>query len=364
MIHIQIPPAELERLEQKFRSTTDRKLRDRLQTVLLAQRGRPHQDIAADLCINRRSVQRWLNAYCERGLEGLTPGKAKGATAKIPARMADEIRRWVIEGPAQQGLDRANWTYEELADHLKKTQGILTSRSAMHRFCSKIDIRPYRPTYRYLRGDPIKQQKACADLVELKKKAAADEIVLLSQDEARIPMVPTLQATLGVKGHRPVVGTRDCKDVLYAFCVLNLISGALHSNTLESLQATNRKSDQSKTRRMQQAFAEHLRHVGRMYPAAKHPRVLLTIDNAPWHRGKAIDEALKDNPHLEFYRLPSYSPTLNIIERFWKKLRRRATHNRLFDTITDLKESIRNSLRYFQTVRPRLLSLIKGRVKN
>jgi len=50
--------------------------------------------------------------------------------------------------------------------------------------------------------------------------------VLLSQDEARFQMVPTLAATLGVKGHRPVVGTRDCKDVLYVFCVMNLISGA------------------------------------------------------------------------------------------------------------------------------------------
>jgi transposase len=176
-------------------------------------------------------------------------------------------------------------------------------------------------------------------------------------------MVPTLQATLGVKGHRPVVGTRDCKDVLYLFCVLHLISGALHSSTLESLQADNRKSEDSKTKRMQRAFAEHLRHVGRMYPQERFKRVVLTIDNAPWHRGKPIDEALKDNPHLEFYRLPSYSPGLNVIERFWKKLRRRATHNRLFDTIKDLKASVRNSLRYFQTVRSRLLSLIHGRPK-
>ena len=176
-------------------------------------------------------------------------------------------------------------------------------------------------------------------------------------------MVPTLQATLGVKGHRPVVGTRDCKDVLYVFAVLNLISGALHTNTLESLQATNRKSDQSKTKRMQRGFGEHLRHVGRAYPAQKHQRVVLTIDNAPWHRGKAIKEVLADNPHLELYRLPSYSPKLNVIERFWKQLRRRATHNRLFDTIKDLKASVRNSLRYFQTVRQRLLTLINGRPK-
>ena len=78
-------------------------------------------------------------------------------------------------------------------------------------------------------------------------------------------MVPTLQATLGVKGHRPMVGTRDCKDVLYVFAVLNLISGVLHANTLESLQAAHRKGGESKTRRMQKALAGHLRHVGRMF---------------------------------------------------------------------------------------------------
>jgi hypothetical protein len=186
---------------------------------------------------------------------------------------------------------------------------------------------------------------------------------LLSQDEARFQMVPTLTATLGVKGHRPVVGTRDCKDVLYVFAVLNLISGAVHANTLESLPAANRKTGESKTRRMQRAFADHLRHVGRVYPEGEFPRVVLTIDNAPWHRGPLIDEALRENPHLEFYRMPSYSPQLNVIERFWKRLRRRATHNRLFDTIADLKSSVRNSLRYFQTVRGRLLTLINGRPK-
>ncbi len=176
-------------------------------------------------------------------------------------------------------------------------------------------------------------------------------------------MVPTLAATLGVKGHRPVVGTRDCKDVLYVFAVLNLITGAVHANALESLQAANRKRQEGKTRRMQRAFADHLRHVGRAYPGGKYKRVVLTIDNAPWHRGPLIDEALAASPHLEFYRMPSYSPQLNVIERFWKTLRRRAAHNRLFDTIADLKSSVRNSLRYFQTVRGRLLTLINGRLR-
>src|SRR5207302_6168345 len=118
-----------------------------------------------------------------------------------------------------------------------------------------------------------------------------------------------------------------------------------------------------KSRRMQEAFADHLRHVGRVYPQDKHKEVVLLIDNAPWHRGKLVDQAMAENPHLRFKRLPSYSPQLNPIERFWKMLRRRATHNRLFDSLADLKGSLRNSLRYFQTVRQRVDTLLNGRKK-
>src|SRR2546423_12888574 len=110
MIRIQLPPSEAERLETLFRSTDNRKLRDRLQLVLMAHRGRARQDIAADLGVHRKTVTRWLNAYCANGLDGLRPKKAKGRPGKIPRALADEVRRWVIDGPARQGLDPANWT--------------------------------------------------------------------------------------------------------------------------------------------------------------------------------------------------------------------------------------------------------------
>jgi transposase len=185
-------------------------------------------------------------------------------------------------------------------------------------------------------------------------------LVLLSQDEARFPMVPTLSRTLGVKGHRPTVGTRDCKHLVYAFAVVNVVTAAVHANLLESPQGAAKRTGKSKTRRLQEAFAAHLRHVARLYPAKEHERVVLIIDNAPWHRGKPIDEALAEHPHLEFKRLPSYSPQLNVIERFWRLLRRRATHNRLFETMADLRRSLRASLCYYQTVRGRIRSLVAG----
>jgi transposase len=170
VIRIRLPEGEAQRLDLVYRQETDPKYRDRIQIVRLASRDRPHQQIASELAITPRTVQRWLNAYLERGLDGLRPRKAPGAAGKIPAALADEIKRWVIQGPAKQGLDRANWTHEELADHLYKSKGIRTSRSAMQRFCQKIGIGVYRPTYHYERGDPVKQAQAKQDIAELKKK--------------------------------------------------------------------------------------------------------------------------------------------------------------------------------------------------
>jgi hypothetical protein len=59
---------------------------------------------------------------------------------------------------------------------------------------------------------------------------------------------------------------------------------------------------------------------------------------------------------FQLYRLP----TLNIIERFWKVLRRRATHNRHFKGPADSKRSLRANLCYFQTVRGRIRSPVAG----
>src|SRR4051812_7820437 len=139
----------------------------------MAHRGRARQDIATDVGVHRKTVTRWVNAYRDDGLDGLRPKKAKGTPSKIPPSVADEVKAWVIGGPAQQGLDRANWTHEELADHLLKTKGIRTSRPAVGRFCRKLGIRLYRPSYHYERGNPEKQAQARQDFAELKKSRSS-----------------------------------------------------------------------------------------------------------------------------------------------------------------------------------------------
>jgi hypothetical protein len=183
--------------------------------------------------------------------------------------------------------------------------------------------------------------------------------VLLSQDEARFSLIPTLRTTLGVKGHRPLVGNLDCHKYLYVFGALNVVSGRLTTRLVERPRPT-KKGTPSKRRHLQQAFAHQLRDIARLYPAAQYPCVVLVIDRAPWHKGALIEAVLAACPHLVLYPLPRYSPQLQVIERLWKVLRRRATHNRLFPTMARLKQALRNSLSYYQTLKARVLTLIQS----
>lgn len=169
-VRIKLSVEEREILEHTFKNTADRRLRERCQAVLMADRGRLRRQIAQDLGAHRTSVHRWLRAYLEGGLEGLEIQWSAGQPPRIPAELAETIKAWVKEGPASCGLQRANWTYPELATHLYHTHGIEVGETAMREFCHRHAIRPYRPTYRFLRADPERQPQAREDLAALKKK--------------------------------------------------------------------------------------------------------------------------------------------------------------------------------------------------
>ncbi len=128
--------------------------------------------LAEDPGVPRASVHRWLRAYQARGLAGPRITWAAGPPPRIPEARAATIPAWVKDGPQGCGLERANWTYAELAAHLYHVHGIEVRETAMRAFCCRHGVRPYRPTYRYLRGDPVRQEAARAELAVLEKSRA------------------------------------------------------------------------------------------------------------------------------------------------------------------------------------------------
>jgi transposase len=169
MIKVTLSDQELQQLVKAMQTTTDARLRIRCQAVLMAARGRPHGHIAEDLAVSVRTLQRRLNRYHQQGLRGLEVRWAPGRAAKIPAARASESLDWVRQGPAGCGLDRANWTSEELAIYLYQVKGLTVSTTTMRVFCQRRGVHPYRPTYQDLRADLAQQETARHELQALKK---------------------------------------------------------------------------------------------------------------------------------------------------------------------------------------------------
>jgi transposase len=151
-------------LEQICNTTDDRRLRARCQAVLMARRGRKRQSIAPDLGVHRPTVRLWRRHYQAQGGAGLQRHWPPGQPGRIPATWAPTIQAWGTDGPQGCGRERANWTYAELATHRYRTTGIEVQRTARRVCCPRHAIRPSRPPYRSLRGNPEQQPAAQAAL--------------------------------------------------------------------------------------------------------------------------------------------------------------------------------------------------------
>jgi transposase len=142
MLRITLRADEQAEIEQTFKTTADRRLRDRCQAVLMAHRGRQRKTIATDLGVHRTTVKKWVAQYQARGVTGLKRQAAPGKPRRIPETFVATIVEWVKAGPQGCGLNRANWPDEELAVQVYRATGIALKRTAMRDFCQRQRIRP------------------------------------------------------------------------------------------------------------------------------------------------------------------------------------------------------------------------------
>jgi transposase len=71
--------------------------------------------------------------------------------------------------------------------------------------------------------------------------------------------------------------------------------------------------------------------------------ITLVLDHARYRRNAAV-QALAEQVGITLLFLPSYSPNLDLIERLWKFIKRRALYGRYHPTFTDFQAAIQETL--------------------
>ena len=144
-----------------------------------------------------------------------------------------------------------------------------------------------------------------------------------------------------LRGVRPTVPAAGTNQRL---CVY----GALNYRTGQSYYMVHPKKNS-------QQFVEFLRQLLEHYPER---RLMLVIDNASYHRTKAVRVLLEDHrDHVFVVWLPKYSPELNLIEGLWGYLKKSALNNYFYGTIESLEAALHEAFAELQQHPETALSL-------
>ena len=93
-------------------------------------------------------------------------------------------------------------------------------------------------------------------------------------------------------------------------------------------------------------FFKFLIKVTRQYPNQK---VVMVLDNVKYHHAIRLKPILEKYKHkIELVYLPAYSPDLNPIERIWWYMRKKISHNRYLETMSDRIEKFNELMRAFE----------------
>jgi transposase len=170
----------------------------------------------------------------------------------------------------------------------------------------------YTPKRRYLR--------------KLERRARRGEIWLYYADEVDIDLLPTLSGRWMRVGQQHAVDTPGKNQKTYGFGAVNFVTGRL-----AWLMWPNKNN---------LGFRHLLRQVLSLHPADT-LKIVVVVDNYRIHKTKAVNHLLAHlKGRLRTYFLPTYSPTLNPIERLWRHFREQVTSNYFFKTMSCLQVAV------------------------
>src|SRR5580698_3453206 len=93
---------DIQRLQELIDQEREALRRDRYRAVRLALQGKETLDIADRLDRSRRSVQDWVYAYRDGGLDALQPKPRPGRRPKLPREREEELKSRLDAGPGPE----------------------------------------------------------------------------------------------------------------------------------------------------------------------------------------------------------------------------------------------------------------------
>lgn len=326
---VRLTPEDDTALRLLYRGTDNADVRSRCQMILLSAQGHGAAEIARLTFFDQDTILFWFDRFEAAGLDGLQDRPRSGRPPKMTGPSRDELEQAADQDPRQAGHPFSVWTCGDLAHHLAQKGHLRVTGETIRRHLRSLGFRIVRPVLSISSPDPDYEVKV-ERLEELRAQARRGEIILLFEDEFDLNLLPGIIGCWTRRGQQRRIPTPGQNQKRYGFGATNFITGQVTRHIGE------RKNSDHFCALVEQVIQQYC--PGETWQGLK---VVLVVDNYIIHRSKKTTAVLaRYADRLTVVALPTYSPKLNPIELLWKYLRRKVTHNHLFESVGTLVEAV------------------------
>ena len=298
-----LEPQVRQEIERRRRKTHDKRIAQRLSAVLWVAEGRVQSEVAKLLDVTERQVRKWLRIYRTKGLEALCTLHHQGDPGKLRPAQIERLKAEVATGRFLTAQQVVEWI-DELFHVTFTPRGV---RDLLHR----IGVSYHKATGFFWKANPVKQEEFINTYDRHKQETDGPKTRRYFVDACHpVWGVEMLYCCWLLVGQRFLVGVgggRKRLNILGAYC----------PEDQEYLDFRLTRDNVNG-----QQFVNFLRLLRASHPETK--RFILYLDNAKYYHAEVVQEWLVRHPEFQLEFLPAYSPNLNLIERLWKFLRKKA----------------------------------------
>jgi transposase len=325
-------------ISERRRQAQGRRVFQRLSAVLWSDDGRTREEIAGLLGVSTRQVGQWLRIFRNKGIDELCTLHYQGDPGRLGPAQVQRLKQEIAKGVFHNAEHVRTWVQETL--------GVAYSLTGIKDLLRRIGASYHKVSGFFWKAD-VEEQKKFMRKHRRHKREAGPETRRYFVDACHpVWGVDLLYSCWLLVGQRLYVGVgsgRKRLNILGAYCPDD------HDYVDLRLTKENITGEQ---------FVKLLEALRARHPETR--KFLLYLDNARYYSKPCVKQWLAAHREFRLVPLPAYSPNLNLIERLWKFLRKKAL-NRWLKTFEEMQAAVAGVLDHLGDYRDELSTLMTER---
>ncbi|WP_425276218.1 IS630 family transposase [Streptomyces lavendulae] len=317
--------------------------RVRMEAVAMFAVGRGSGEVAKELRVSVRSVQRWRQAWSAAGQDAVR-SRGPACRPKLSDALFAVLEEELAKGPVAHGWPDQRWTLARIKTligrrfHKSMTLSGISQMLRRHGWSHQV------PARRAVERDEAAVRLGEGRVAARGNTAAALEVWIVFEDEAGFSMTPPTSRTWSRRGTTPVIRVRGRSQRRFSSAALCCHKPGERSRLIYRLK---RHTDHKSGGRKCFAWTEYRDLLIAAHQQLGGP-IILIWDNLNVHKERRMKAFIDAQDWLTAYHLPSYAPDLNPVEGIWSILRRTSQANTAFTDPSHLMRRLRHGLRQIQ----------------